>query len=104
MSFASKVLDKTREQIDLQRSTGLRFSDMDKITPDKIDKGRIKINPVKTEETKDDNTIYIDLNKYSRAILKKYRNDTSALKISNQKYNDYLKIDPRTKMEKTNKP
>ena len=65
---------------------------MDKITPDKIDKGRIKINPVKTEETKDDNTIYIDLNKYSRAILKKYRNDTSALKISNQKYNDDLKI------------
>ncbi len=92
MSFASKVLDKTRDRFIFQCSTGLRFSDMDKITPDKIDKGRIKINPVKTEETKDDNTIYIDLNKYSRAILKKYRNDTSALKISNQKYNDDLKI------------
>jgi integrase len=90
-SFSSKVFEKTKDRFLLQCSTGLRFSDMDKITPDKIDKGRIKINPTKTEETKDDNTIYIDLNKYSRAILKKYHNDTTSLKISNQKYNDNLK-------------
>jgi integrase len=89
-SFASPVLEKTKDRFLLQCSTGLRFSDLDKITPDKIDKGRIKINPAKTEETKDDNTIYIDLNKYSRAILKKYHNDTTSLKISNQKYNDNL--------------
>jgi integrase len=90
MKFSSNVFEKTKDRFVLQCSTGLRFSDMDKITPDKIDKGRIKINPTKTEETKDDNTIYIDLNKYSRAILKKYHNDTTSLKISNQKYNDNL--------------
>jgi hypothetical protein len=91
MNFSSKTMQKTKDRFILQCSTGLRFSDMDKITPDKIDKGRIKIDPVKTKETKEDNTIYIELNKYSRAILKKYNNDTSALKISNQKYNDDLK-------------
>lgn len=91
MSFSTKVFEKTKDRFILQCSTGLRFSDLDKITPDKIDKGRIKINPTKTEETKSDNTIYIDLNKYSRAILKKYKNDTTSLKISNQKYNDNLK-------------
>jgi integrase len=90
MKFSSNVFEKTKDRFVLQCSTGLRFSDMDKITPDKIDKGRIKINPTKTEKTKDDNTIYIDLNKYSRAILKKYHNDTTSLKISNQKYNDNL--------------
>jgi hypothetical protein len=89
-SFTSPVLEKTKNRYLLQCSTGLRFSDLDKITPDKIDKGRIKINPTKTEETKTDNTIDIDLNKYSRAILKKYHNDTTSLKISNQKYNDNL--------------
>lgn len=91
MNFSSKTMQKTKDRFILQCSTGLRFSDMDKITPDKIDKGRIKIDPVKTKETKEDNTIYIELNKYSRAILKKYNYDTSALKISNQKYNDDLK-------------
>jgi integrase len=90
MSFESRVFEKTKDRFMLQCSTGLRFSDIDKITPDKIDKGRIKINPTKTQETKEDNTIYIDLNKYSRAILKKYHNDTTSLKISNQKYNDNL--------------
>jgi len=90
MNFSSKTLEKTKDRFILQCSTGLRFSDINKITPDKIDKGRIKIDPVKTKETKEDNTIYIDLNKYSRAVLKKYKNDTSTLKISNQKYNDDL--------------
>jgi hypothetical protein len=88
--FSTPVLEKTKDRFVLQCSTGLRYSDLDKITPDRIIKGRIVINPVKTEEVKDENTIYIDLNKYSRAILKKYGNDTSSLKISNQKYNNNL--------------
>ena len=48
MNFSSKIMQKTKDRFILQCSTGLRFSDMDKITPDKIDKGRIKIDPVKT--------------------------------------------------------
>ncbi len=86
-TFSTPVLEKTKDRFILQCSTGLRYSDIDKITPEKIIKGRIVINPVKTEEVKDENRIYIDLNKFSRAILKKYGNDTSSLKISNQKYN-----------------
>lgn len=89
--FDSEVLEKTKDRFILQCSTGLRYSDIDKITPEKINKGRIIINPVKTQETKGDNTIYINLNKYSRAVLKKYDYDTTSLKISNQKYNLNLK-------------
>lgn len=91
MKFDSEVLEKTKDRFILQCSTGLRYSDIDKITPDKINKGRIMINPVKTQETKEENTIYINLNKYSRSILKKYEYDTTSLKISNQKYNLNLK-------------
>lgn len=89
--FESKVLEKTQDRFILQCSTGLRYSDINKITPDKIDNGRIVIKPTKTLETKDDNTVYIELNKYSTAILEKYNYNTSSLKISNQKYNTNLK-------------
>lgn len=89
--FESKVLEKTKDRFILQCSTGLRYSDIDKITPDKIDNGRIVIQPTKTLNTKEDNTIYIDLNQYSIAVLEKYNYNTSSLKISNQKYNLNLK-------------
>ncbi len=88
--FTNPVLEKTKDRFVLQCSTGLRFSDIDKITPDKIENNRIVINPQKTAETKEDNTIYINLNKYSKAVLEKYDYDTSSLRISNQKYNDNL--------------
>jgi Phage integrase SAM-like domain len=90
-TFDSAALNKTKDRFILQCSTGLRYSDIDKITPDKIESGRIMIKPVKTEETKEINTIYINLNKFSKAILVKYKYDTSSLKISNQKYNLSLK-------------
>jgi len=88
--FTNSVLEKTKDRFLLQCSTGLRFSDIDKITPDKIENNRIVINPQKTAETKEDNTIYINLNKYSKAVLEKYDYDTTSLRISNQKYNDNL--------------
>lgn len=83
---------RTKDMFILQCSTGLRYSDADKIRPDMIVGNRIKINPSKTQETKEDNTIYIDLNKYSKHILSKYNFDTSIFKISNQKYNENLKL------------
>jgi len=89
--FSSPVLEKTKDRFILQCSTGLRFSDIDKITPENIVNNRIVIKPQKTAETKEDNTIYININKYSRAILEKYEYDTASLRISNQKYNDNLK-------------
>ena len=89
--FESNKLQETRDRFLLQCSTGLRHSDLDKITPSMIDDDRIVINPLKTRSTKKQNRIYIDLNKYSRTILEKYNYDTSTLKISNQKYNANLK-------------
>ena len=83
---------RTKDMFILQCSTGLRYGDIDKIIPSMIINNRIKINPTKTQETKQDNTIYIDLNKYSKQILSKYNFDTSCFKISNQKYNQNLKV------------
>ncbi len=90
--FQSEMLKETRDRFLLQCSTGLRHSDIDKITPSMIDDDRIVISPLKTQSTKKQNKIYIDLNKYSRRILEKYHYDTSSLKISNQKYNKNLKV------------
>ena len=81
----------TQDRFLLQCSTGLRFSDLFKITKDMIVNNCIKINPTKTHNKKD-NTIYIDLNTVSIKILEKYNYNTSVLKISNNKYNKSLKL------------
>ena len=88
--FESDVIEKTKDRFILQCSTGLRYSDIDKIRPSMIDNDRIVISPAKTQSQKDENKIYIDLNKYSKSILEKYKYNTKSLKISNQKYNKNL--------------
>jgi integrase len=71
--------------------TSLRYSDVAKLTRADVKENHIVIVTQKTAEN-----IKIELNKYSRAILEKYRpvnfkNDLALPVISNQKMNDYVK-------------
>lgn len=84
----SEKLTKTLDRFLFQISTGLRYSDAFTVTPAMIVNNCIKINPTKTKH-KRNNTIYINLNYLSKSIIEKY-NGTTALKISNQKYNDSI--------------
>ena len=88
-SFEEGNLEKTRIRFCLQCSTGLRFSDMHRITPDKINGDRIIIKPVKTE--RHNITAEIDLNKYSKELLTNLNFDTSSLRIENAPYNRNIK-------------
>lgn len=87
--FNENFLEKTRIRFCLQCSTGLRYSDMHRITPDLIHEDRIIIRPVKTEGY--GITAEIDLNPYSRAILSELDFNTSKLKIENASYNRNIK-------------
>lgn len=87
--FDDKYLEKTRIRFCLQCATGLRFSDMHRITPDKINEDRIIIKPVKTD--RHNITAEIDLNQYSRELLINLDFDTSGLKIENAPYNRNIK-------------
>ncbi len=88
--FEQKHLELTRLRFCLQCSTGLRFSDIHRITPEMIDNNRIVILPQKTRHIKDEPT-YIDLNPYSKVILEQFGYDTSILKIENAPYNRNIK-------------
>jgi site-specific recombinase XerD len=87
--FDEDYLEKTRIRFCLQCSTGLRFSDMYRITPDLINENRIMIKPVKTE--RHNITAEIDLNPYSTEILANLNYNTSVLKIENAPYNRNIK-------------
>ncbi len=87
--FKEDSLEKTRIKFCLQCSTGLRFSDMFRITPEMINDNRIIIKPVKTE--RHNITAVIDLNPYSTEILAKLNYNTSVLKIENAPYNRNIK-------------
>lgn len=69
--------------------TGLRFSDIEKLSPSNIFDDHIKINIQKTK-TIDHK---VPLNQYSKSILEKYKNTINEPLpvISNQKFNKYLK-------------
>jgi hypothetical protein len=83
--FKEDYLDKTRIRFCLQCSTGVRHSDLHRITPELIHENRIIIKPVKTE--RHNITAEIDLNRYSSEILDSLKFDTSELKIENAPYN-----------------
>jgi hypothetical protein len=87
--FDDDYLEKTRIRFCLQCSTGLRFSDMYRITPKMINDNRIIIKPVKTE--RHNITAEIDLNQFSTEILANLNFDTSGLKIENAPYNRNIK-------------
>lgn len=71
--------------------TSLRFSDVYNLRRSNISETAINITTIKTHDT-----LTIELNKYSKAILKKYEgivfpNDKALPVITNQKMNNYLK-------------
>jgi len=72
--------------------TGLRYSDVAKLKKNDVHKGTIAVVTTKTDEV-----LKIDLNKYSKALLDKYRDipfpkDKALPIISNQKMNEHLKV------------
>lgn len=87
--FDEEYLEKTRIRFCLQCSTGLRYSDMHRITPELINADRIIIKPVKTD--RHNITAEIDLNQYSTELLSNLNYDSSGLKIENAPYNRNIK-------------
>lgn len=90
--FSSKpYLDAVRDVFCFCCFTSLRYSDVANLKAENIAEDKIHFTTIKTADTLD-----IELNKYSRAILDKYKGSTFAKGrvlpvISNQKMNDYLK-------------
>lgn len=80
-------LDRVRDLFIIGCYTGLRFSDLSQLTPDKFTNNgtRLKIRTIKTGET-----VVIPLHWTIKEILKKY-NGVPPQAISNQRMNEYLK-------------
>ena len=82
-----KYLERVRDVFCFQCFTSLRYSDVSKLKREDIVDDVVK---VVTEKTGD--TIRIELNKYSRAILEKYKGEEKPLPVpSNQKMNEWVK-------------
>ena len=82
-----KYLERTRDVFCFQCFTSMRYSDVAKLRREDIEGDIIK---VVTEKTGD--TIRIDLNKYSRSILEKYKDDERPLPVPcNQRMNKWVK-------------
>ncbi|MDR0385271.1 MAG: site-specific integrase, partial [Prevotellaceae bacterium] len=89
--FEQKYLERVRDVFCFQCFTSLRHSDVAKLKRSDVKDSYISVVTEKTV-----NALKIELNKYSRAILDKYRDvelpDNNALPvISNQRSNDYIK-------------
>ena len=88
---AKQALDRVRDVFLFQCFTGLRYSDVFNLRRSDIKGDYIEVTTVKTSDS-----LIIELNKHSKAILDKYKNvvfeDDKVLPvITNQKMNDYLK-------------
>lgn len=82
-----KYLERVRDVFCFQCFTSLRYSDVAKLKREDIVDDVVK---VVTEKTGD--TIRIELNKYSRSILEKYKDEERPLPVpSNQKMNEWIK-------------
>lgn len=86
-----RYLERVRDVFFFCCWTGLRHSDVYNLRKSNIKKDHIELTTIKTSDT-----LRIDLNKHSRAILAKYSdvvfpNGKVLPVISNQKMNDYLK-------------
>jgi integrase len=79
-----KKLERVRDMFILGCYTGLRFSDIIRIRPNNINDGMIEIIQLKTQEK-----VAIPMISTVQKILLKY--EFSIPKISNQKFNQYLK-------------
>ena len=88
---AKQALDRVRDVFLFQCFTGLRYSDVFNLRRSDIKGDHIEVTTVKTS-----NSLIIELNNHSKAILDKYKDvvfeDDKVLPvITNQKMNDYLK-------------
>ncbi|KAA6335899.1 Tyrosine recombinase XerC [termite gut metagenome] len=86
-----KYLERMRDVFLFCCFTGLRYSDMFNLKRSDVKTGHIEITTVKTADS-----LIIELNNHSKAILDKYKdipfaNDKVLPVITNQKMNDYLK-------------
>ena len=86
-----KYLERVRDILFFTCYTGLRYSDVYNLKRSDIKKDHIEVTTVKTSDS-----LIIELNKHSRAILEKYKdtpyeNNKALPVISNQKMNDYIK-------------
>lgn len=86
-----QYLEKIRDIFLFQCYTGLRFSDVISLKRNDVKEGYIEITTIKTVDS-----LVIELNNHSKAVLDKYLEDKSCNevifpKISNQKMNDYFK-------------
>jgi len=83
----NKRLDQVRDVFCFSCTTGLRYSDLNLLRWEHIKEDEIRFTVKKTKEL-----LTIPLNKYSIAILEKYKGMAKPLPvISNQKLNQYLK-------------
>lgn len=86
-----KYLDRVRDVFLFLCYTGLRYSDVYNLNRSDIKESHIEITTVKTNDS-----LIIELNSYSKAILEKYKdfhfeNNKVLPVISNQKMNNYIK-------------
>jgi len=78
-------LERVRDKFIVASWTGLRYSDVQQITPDKIQGDFFELKQKKTG-----NKVVVPIHPIVKEILRKY-NGTLPKAISNQKYNEYLK-------------
>jgi len=81
----NEKLKRVRDLFVFGCSTGMRYSNYSKVKQNDIADGFINVIDVKDRSK----SLSIPLNRYSKEILEKY--DYKLPKISNQKFNDYLK-------------
>jgi integrase len=87
----AKALERVRDVFCFSCFTSLRYSDVENLKRTDIRGNELHVTTIKT-----DDTLVIELNKYSKAILDKYKNvdlhNNKALPvITNQRMNDHLK-------------
>ncbi len=86
----TSTLEIVRDGFCLCCFTSLRYSDLANLKKADVHKDHITITTVKTSDT-----LRIDLNKYSKAILDNYKDydgETALPVLSNPKMNEYLKV------------
>ena len=86
-----QALERVRDVFLFQCFTGLRYSDVFNLRRSDIKGDHLEVTTVKTSDS-----LIIELNDHSKAILEKYKdvkfeNDKALPVITNQKMNDYLK-------------
>ena len=89
--LAKQSLDRVRDVFLFQCFTGLRYSDVYNLRRSDVKEDHIEVTTIKTSDS-----LVIELNKHSKAILEKYQDvvfdhDKALPVITNQKMNEYLK-------------